>query len=65
MRRYKGTYSGHPVIMVINGEMADGSKTYIRQEYYDTYGIESDGYLRQYQKDRQNRFYLMTEDKMI
>lgn len=66
-RTFRGTMhkSGEPVIMVNSGCMADGSSTYVRGDTIDkqVYGLESDGYIRQYQKDRRNVFYLMTEDK--
>lgn len=61
MRTYRGYYNHEPVTMVINGEMADKSKTYIRAN--SDYGLESDGYIRQYQRDNHNRFYLLTEDR--
>lgn len=66
----KGTLAetGEPVVMVVNGQMADGSLTYVKGEtvvddIFDA-GIEDDGYLRQYQRDRRHRFYLMTEDRV-
>lgn len=43
--------------------MADGSLTYVKEECYGDYIPENDGYYRQYQKDRYNNFYLLTEDK--
>ena len=65
MRKYKGQYNGQPVIMISDGQMSDGSKTYIKAKCYVDFTIipESDGYYRQYQKDRYNNFYLLTEDK--
>lgn len=63
MRKYKGFYNGQPVIMINNGQMADGSLTYVKEECYGDYIAENDGYYRQYQKDRYNNFYLLTEDK--
>jgi len=63
--RGKMSDSGAEVVMVNNGSMADGSSTYMLGETIGRQvdGLESDGYIRQYQKDRHNVFYLLTEDK--
>lgn len=65
-RMSKGTLDGKAVVMCLNGQMANGSSTYVQvfENSEDILsGKEPDGYIRQYQKDKHNRFYLLTEDK--
>ncbi len=60
MRTYHGSYADNLIDFVANGIMSDGSLTYIRKDCEN--GCEPDGKIRQYQRNKHNEFFLITED---